>query len=57
MKNIFRSFLLLSSFFLISCEKEAINVKVPQVDPKLVVQSFISPHDTLLVVYVTKGLL
>lgn len=45
--------LFLNTVMLSGCEKDA-NVNVPIVNPKLVVQSYISPQDTLLKVYVSK---
>lgn len=54
MKPLYISNILIISligFSFLSCEKEA-NVKVPKVDSKIVVQSYISPQDTLIVVHV-----
>lgn len=41
-------------FLLVGCEREATNIKLPVIEPKLVVVSFISPQDTLLTVEVTE---
>jgi hypothetical protein len=37
------------------CEKEVKNIKIPQASPKLVINAFISPQDTLIRVSVTKS--
>ncbi len=36
-----------------SCEQDAVNVDIPIIEPKLVLQSFISPQDTQIKVYVS----
>lgn len=36
-----------------ACEQDATNVDIPVIEPKLVVQSFISPQDTLIKVFVS----
>ncbi len=46
--------LIVSSLLIFSCEKEA-TIKIPKVDPKLVVSSFISPGDTIIYVTVKKS--
>lgn len=51
--------LLIPGLFLIvgtiSCEKDANNVKLPEFEQKLVVNSFISPRDTLSIISVTSN--
>jgi hypothetical protein len=57
-RNYKRSFVLtglLLSLILLSCRKKDATVKLPKVDPKLVVLSFISPQDSLLTVYVSQS--
>jgi len=51
MKNIF--LFLVSIIVLSSCEKTVNNVEIPQVDPQLVVQSFLTEHQDSVKVYVS----
>lgn len=55
-KYTIKAFFILLLLTFISCEKETVNVKVPKVEPKIVIQSYISPQDTLLVVHVTHSI-
>jgi hypothetical protein len=48
-------FLLVGLWMLSSCEKEAVNIKLPDQTPKLMISSFISPQDTLTWVMVTNS--
>lgn len=55
MKKIFFLFSLAAAALLTACEKEVTNIKLPESDSKLVVTSFISPHDTAVHVRVTRS--
>lgn len=55
MKKILLFTLLINSIYLFSCEQDA-NVQLPDIEPKLVVTSFISPDDTVIEVNITKTL-
>jgi len=51
MKNIF--LLLLTVFLLSACVKDANNVNLPEIDPKLVTQSFLTEDEDNIIVYLT----
>ena len=51
MKNIF--LLLLTVFLLSACVKDANNVDLPEIDPKLVTQSFLTEDEDNIIVYLT----
>ncbi|MDQ3536141.1 MAG: DUF4249 domain-containing protein, partial [Bacteroidota bacterium] len=56
MKLFWLLFLGLFLTFFSSCEKEAKNINVPPIAPKIVIQSFISPQDTLIIARVSNSI-
>lgn len=50
-------YLIISSILLVmsACEKEAEDIELPQVDPKLVVYGYLSPADSLIEIEITKS--
>lgn len=48
-------YILITGIWLLSCEKEVKNIKLPNSDPKLVITGFISPQDTVIRVNVNKS--
>lgn len=56
MKNLFSKIILSSFLFtFFSCEKEATNIELPHVDPKLVVYGYLSPDDSLIEISLSKS--
>jgi len=56
MRKYFKALLIFSIIsILFSCEKEAKDIELPQVDPKLVVFGFLSPSDSLIEIAVSKS--
>jgi len=45
--------LIIPGLFLYSCEKTADNVDIPDIDPKIVVQSFLTENEDSIIVYVS----
>lgn len=55
MKLLFRLLMGVMAFSFLSCEKDAMGVKQPPGIPKVVVYSFISPHDNEIIVHIANS--
>ena len=54
-KQLLALLILIISAVLVSCEKEAKEIELPKVDPKLVVYGFLSPSDSVIEIVVSKS--
>ncbi|MBR9832714.1 DUF4249 domain-containing protein [bacterium] len=54
-KQLLALLVLIISAVMVSCEKEAKEIELPKVDPKLVVYGFLSPSDSVIEIVVSKS--